>query len=80
MPPTDFVSDFIDKLSKHQKRAVLTCTRDGLLTDESFLNVFSYTGPDRIQVTHLIIFPYSYKKIMCDLGVNEKSSRRDWRI
>ncbi|KAI6240945.1 hypothetical protein M3Y99_00403900 [Aphelenchoides fujianensis] len=51
MPPTDFVSDFIDKLSKHQKRAVLMCARDGLLTDESFLNVSSYNGPDRIQVS-----------------------------
>ncbi|KAI6235444.1 hypothetical protein M3Y95_00052300 [Aphelenchoides besseyi] len=51
MPPTDFVSNFIDQLTKHQKRAVLMCARDGLLTDESFLNVSSYDGPDRIQVS-----------------------------
>ncbi|KAI6201394.1 hypothetical protein M3Y96_00837100 [Aphelenchoides besseyi] len=51
MPPTDFVSNFIDQLTKHQKRAVLMCARDGLLTDESFLNVSSYEGPDRIQVS-----------------------------
>ncbi|KAI6176918.1 hypothetical protein M3Y97_00850700 [Aphelenchoides bicaudatus] len=51
IPPVDFVSDFISKLTKHQKRAILMLARDGLLTDESFLNVAIYTGPDRIQVS-----------------------------
>uniref|UniRef100_A0A914Y9Q6 Uncharacterized protein n=1 Tax=Panagrolaimus superbus TaxID=310955 RepID=A0A914Y9Q6_9BILA len=49
-PPTDFVKEFIEGLTKKQKHSLLLLIRDGLLTDESFLNVSTYTGPDRIQV------------------------------
>ncbi|KAH7722644.1 Protein F46C3.2 [Aphelenchoides avenae] len=51
VPPTDFVTRFIDELSKRQKRAIVLCAKDGLLTDEAFLNVSTYLGPDRIQVS-----------------------------
>ena len=50
LPPDDFVKRFIESLTKKQKQSILRLTRDGLLTDESFLNVSTYTGPDRIQV------------------------------
>jgi hypothetical protein len=48
------------------------CGRDGLLTDESFLNVFTYNGPDRIQVFNI------FDRLMC-LDFHEKSGRCDWR-
>ncbi|CAD5214794.1 unnamed protein product [Bursaphelenchus okinawaensis] len=51
IPPTDFVVNFIEKLNKHKKRRLLNCARDGILSDESFLNVNTYLGPDRVQVS-----------------------------
>lgn len=51
LPPTDFVRDFVQQLDERQKWALLACVRDGLLTDESFLNVSTYLGPDRVQVS-----------------------------
>uniref|UniRef100_A0AC34PUH3 Uncharacterized protein n=1 Tax=Panagrolaimus sp. JU765 TaxID=591449 RepID=A0AC34PUH3_9BILA len=51
VPPTDFVREFIESLTKKQKQAIASLIRDGLLTDESFLNVSNYTGPDRVQVS-----------------------------
>ncbi|CAD5221142.1 unnamed protein product [Bursaphelenchus xylophilus] len=51
IPPTDFVVDFIEKMDKYKKRRLLYCAREGLLSDESFLNVNTYLGPDRVQVS-----------------------------
>ncbi|KAK0397155.1 hypothetical protein QR680_002009 [Steinernema hermaphroditum] len=50
MPASDYVTEFINDLTKTQKRAVLACAKDGLLTDESFINVSHFSGPDRMQV------------------------------
>ncbi|KAK0397156.1 hypothetical protein QR680_002009 [Steinernema hermaphroditum] len=51
MPASDYVTEFINDLTKTQKRAVLACAKDGLLTDESFINVSHFSGPDRMQVS-----------------------------
>jgi hypothetical protein len=82
-PPVDFVSDFIGKLSKHQKRAILICAREGLLTDESFLNVSIYTGPDRIQVIRTIeklqiCVQVSMKKVVDIIGVYERQRHEEF--
>lgn len=53
IPPTDFVCEFIENMTEQKKRSLLCCARDGMLTDESFLNVSNYLGPDRVQVSGL---------------------------
>ena len=64
IPPTDFVREFIESLTKHQKQAMTLLIKDGLLTDESFVNVCNYTGPDRVQV--------SMKKVVDILSERER--------
>jgi len=64
VPPTDFVREFIESLTKHQKQSMTLLIKDGLLTDESFVNVGNYTGPDRVQV--------SMKKVVDILSERER--------
>ncbi|KAE9556022.1 hypothetical protein FO519_000768 [Halicephalobus sp. NKZ332] len=64
VPPTDFVREFIESLTKKQKQAMTLLIKDGLLTDESFMNVGNYTGPDRVQV--------SMKKVVDILSERER--------
>ncbi|TMS36748.1 hypothetical protein L596_003840 [Steinernema carpocapsae] len=81
MPASDYVTEFIHGLTKRQKRAVLSCARDGLLTDESFLNVSKFTGPDRMQVVKYV----SMKKVVNIISHQEKLKnlqlrQRNWFV
>ena len=44
------IHDYIKDMDKHQKRALLNLVREGVLTDECFINLTSHIGPERIQV------------------------------
>uniref|UniRef100_A0A1I7YVB7 Transmembrane protein n=1 Tax=Steinernema glaseri TaxID=37863 RepID=A0A1I7YVB7_9BILA len=77
MPASDYVTEFVNGLSKRQKRALLTCAQDGLLTDESFVNVSHFTGPDRMQVSMLKVVDIIGNKEAADV---RDLSQRHWIV
>uniref|UniRef100_A0A8R1DER4 Uncharacterized protein n=2 Tax=Caenorhabditis japonica TaxID=281687 RepID=A0A8R1DER4_CAEJA len=46
----DVILDYVTAMDKHQKRALLNLIREGVLTDECFINIATHVGPERVQV------------------------------
>uniref|UniRef100_A0A1I7WXR2 START domain-containing protein n=1 Tax=Heterorhabditis bacteriophora TaxID=37862 RepID=A0A1I7WXR2_HETBA len=41
---------YITEMNKHQKRSLLNLVRDGILTDECFINISEHQSPERVQI------------------------------
>ncbi|KAK6033368.1 hypothetical protein OSTOST_00414 [Ostertagia ostertagi] len=48
--PENKLLDYEHKMDKHQKRSLLNLIREGILTDESFINITDSSTPERVQV------------------------------
>lgn len=44
------ILEYIAAMDKHQKRSMLNLVREGILTDECFLQFSTDSGPERVQV------------------------------
>ncbi|PIO65460.1 hypothetical protein TELCIR_12871 [Teladorsagia circumcincta] len=47
--PENKLLDYEHKMDKHQKRSLLNLIREGILTDESFINITDASTPERVQ-------------------------------
>ncbi|CAP35023.2 Protein CBG17339 [Caenorhabditis briggsae] len=47
---SDVILDYVTGMDKQQKRALLNLIREGVLTDECFINISTHVGPERVQV------------------------------
>ena len=45
------ILEYIAGMDKHQKRSLLNLVREGILTDECFIQVSTDSGPERVQVS-----------------------------
>ncbi|CAJ0608926.1 unnamed protein product [Cylicocyclus nassatus] len=48
--PESKLMDYVDAMDKHQKRSLLNLIREGVLTDECFININDTSIPERVQV------------------------------
>ncbi|VDM81191.1 unnamed protein product [Strongylus vulgaris] len=48
--PESKLTDYVDAMDKHQKRSLLILIREGVLTDECFININDASTPERVQI------------------------------
>uniref|UniRef100_A0A0K0EXR3 Transmembrane protein n=1 Tax=Strongyloides venezuelensis TaxID=75913 RepID=A0A0K0EXR3_STRVS len=50
LPPTNFIKEYVNKMSIHKKKQLLSCAKNGLITDTSLINIPNINGSNSIEI------------------------------